>query len=76
MGLYTTSGKINTTTVNGLTLTGLYASDGGINVVIDDAVNKGVYHPCGAIRINSVPNANYYDSTGAVYTNKLMGPGR
>lgn len=76
MGLYTTAGKINTTTVDGLTLTGVYAADGGINVVLDDVVNKGVYHPCGAIRINTTPNGSYYDPTGAVYTNRLMGPGR
>lgn len=76
MGVYTTSGKINTTTVSGLTLTGLYAADGGINVVLDDAVNKGVFHPCGAIRINTANGDTYYDASGAVYTNRLLGPGR
>lgn len=75
-GYYTVGGKINTTTVNGATYTGLYAANGSINVVLDDAVNKGIYHPCGAIRVNTTPNSNYYDGTGAARNNHLFGPGR
>lgn len=76
MGLYTAGGKINTTTVVGNAYTGIQAVDGGVNVVLDDAVNKGVHHPCGAIRINTTPGVTYYDATGAVNTNRLYGPGR
>lgn len=76
MALYTAGGKINTTTVNGLTYVGMHAADGGINIVLDDAVNKGQYHPSGAIRVNSGTGVTYTDPTGASYTNHLLGPGR
>lgn len=76
MGMYTAGGKINTTTVVGDVTTGIYAADGSINIVLDDAVNKGAIHPCGALRVNSTPGETYYDSTGAATTNHLLGPGR
>jgi hypothetical protein len=76
MGLHNTSGKINTTTVVGNTLVGKSAADGGINIVLDDVGGHGVHHPSGAIRVNSSNGTSYYDPSGAVYTNKLMGPGR
>lgn len=75
MPLYSDSGKINTTVVNGSSFTGLYAADGSINIVVDDASNRGVYHPCGAVRVNSATGSSYYDPTGAVYSNRLFGPG-
>lgn len=75
-GLYTAGGKIATTTVNGLTYTGLYAANGSWNVVLDDAVNKGIMHPCGAQRVSTTSGSTYYDSTGAARTNHLGGPGR
>lgn len=75
MPLYADDGKINTTVVTGSSTTGLYAADGSINVVVDDAVNQGVYHPCGAIRLNSSNGSSYYDPSGAVYANRLLGPG-
>jgi len=75
-GLYTAGGKIATTTVVGNVYTGLYAADGSWNVVLDDAVNKGVMHPCGALRVSTTPATTYYDATGASVTNRLGGPGR
>jgi len=77
MGVYTTSGKINTTTIanNVATFQGVSAADGGINVVLDSSGN-GIYHKSGALRVNSGSGTSYYDSTGAVYSNHLMGPGR
>lgn len=76
MSLYTAGGLINTTTVNGLTYTGIQAADGGINIVIDDATHVGQYHPCGAIRVNSGTGTTYIDPTGASYSNHLLGPGK
>lgn len=76
MAGYTAGGKIRTTTVDGLTLTGLWAADGSINVVIDDVTYTGQYHPCGAIRVNSGTGTDYYDATGAAYSNHLFGPGK
>lgn len=73
---YNADGKVLTTTVDGLTLTGLMAADGSYNVVIDDAVNTGVYHPCGALRINSGTGDTYADASGATYSNRLFGPGK
>lgn len=75
-GLYTAGGKIATTTVVGDTYTGLYAADGSYNVVLDDAVNKGIMHPCGALRVSTTPAETYYDATGAATTNHVGGPGR
>lgn len=76
MGMYTTGGKINTTTVVGSSTTGLYAADGSVNIVLDDAVNKGAIHPCGALRVSSSTGVTYSDPSGAAYTNHLLGPGR
>lgn len=75
-GLYDANSKVRTTTVVGNALTGLYAADGSLNIVLDDASNKGVYHPCGALRVNSGTGVSYYDGTGATYQNHLSGPGR
>lgn len=76
MARHTAGGKINTTTVVGNALTGVNAADGGLNIVIDDAGGKGVYHPTGATRVNSGTGTTYYDASGAVYSNKLLGPGK
>jgi len=76
MTLYTSAGKINTTTVVGNASVGVQAPDGGINVIIDDVTSTGVYHPSGAIRVNSGSSTTYYDASGAVYSNHLMGPGK
>lgn len=76
MGMYTTSNKINTTTVNGSSYTGIYASDGGINVILDNVTNTGIFHPCGALRVNTTGGTSYYDGSGAANTNHLFGPGR
>lgn len=76
MSLYNADGKVNVTQVNGSTWTGLYASDGSINVVVDDAAHYGVFHPCGAYRLNSsISGTSYYDTTGAIYANMLFGVG-
>lgn len=76
MPFYTTGGKVSTTTVTGSTFTGLYAPDGSINIVLDDAVNKGAYHPCGALRVSSSNGNSHRDSSGAAHTNRLFGVGR
>lgn len=75
MGHYKSNGKINTTSVPGTSSVSVTAADGGINVILDDASGRGVYHKSGAIRVNSGSSTSYYDSTGATYSNHLMGPG-
>jgi hypothetical protein len=50
-GIYDSTGAIRVTVVDGLTATGLYAADGGLNVVIEPAGLTGVYHPCGALNV-------------------------
>lgn len=72
-GIYNSDGTFRTTTVNGLTRTGLYAADGSYNVVMDDAVNKGIHHPCGALRMNSGTGTSNHDATGAYYSNHFKG---
>lgn len=72
-GVYKADGTIATTTVDGLTKTGIYAADGSINIVVDDASNKGLYHPCGAFRTNSGTSTQTYDPSGAYYSNQIMG---
>lgn len=76
MPLHGNNGKINTTTVPGTGKVNLYDANGGVNIVLDDAVNKGIYHPSGAIRVNSGTSSSYYDGSGAVYSNHLFGPGK
>lgn len=76
MPLHGNNGKVNTTTVTGSSKVNLYDTGGGINVVIDDAVNKGIYHPSGALRVNSGTSSSYYDASGAVYSNHVLGPGK
>ena len=72
-GLYDASNKIRYTAVDGLTRTGLMANDGSVNVVLNDVSNKGLYHPCGAYRVNSTPGTTTYDASGAYYLNHLLG---
>ena len=68
--------KIQFTEVDGTEVTGLHAADGSINVVIDDVDgHTGVYHPCGALLVNSDDGETYYDALGNVYTNRVFGPG-
>lgn len=75
MTLFNADGKVNVTEVDGNTYTGVYAADGSYNVVVDDLSHFGVMHPCGAYRVNSADGLTYYDSTGAIYANRFMGPG-
>lgn len=75
MSLYNADGKVNVTVVSGSAWTGLYAADGSINVVVNDSSHFGVYHPCGAYRLNTGTGSSYYDTTGAIYSNRLLGPG-
>lgn len=75
-GLYSAAGKINTTTVVGNVYTGVYAADGSVNVVLDDAVNKGAYHPCGAYRVSTTSGSTVHHASGSTHTNRLLGPGR
>lgn len=72
-GVYNSDGSIHTTTVPGTSWTGLYAADGSVNVVVDDAGHNGPYHPCGALRINSSTNSRNYDPSGAYHSNHVKG---
>lgn len=71
-GVYDDHG-IRYTTVPGTSWTGLYASDGSINVVLDDTTHFGLYHSCGALRASSTLGNTIYDPTGAYYLNRLYG---
>jgi Predicted xylanase/chitin deacetylase len=48
-------GSTRVTVVSGSTLTGLYAPDGSLYVVVDDSSGTGAYHPCGALRVKAAP---------------------
>jgi hypothetical protein len=73
MTLYNASGQINLTSVLGTSYVGLYAADGSINAVFDDAAHTGLYHPSGAIRVNSSNGVTTYDASGAYYINHVFG---
>jgi hypothetical protein len=76
MAKYNSDGTIATTTVSGSSRTGLFAADGSLNIVLDDAVYKGLYHPCGALRVNSdTTTQRTYDPSGAYYLGTLLGRG-
>lgn len=75
MSVYSADGKIRTTTVDGSTRTGLYAADQSVNIVLDDVSTKGIYHACGAMRVNSGTGTTYYDESGAAYSNRFWGVG-
>lgn len=76
-GMYTAGGKIATTTVDGSARVNLYAADGTINIVLDNATGaNSIYHPCGALRVSTTTSQNYYHPSGSVSTNRLFGPGR
>jgi hypothetical protein len=63
------------TIVSGASLTGLYAADGSYNIVLDDPTYKGVYHPCGAFRVNSNASIQQvYDPSGAYYLSTFLIP--
>lgn len=72
-GVYNQDGSAHTTTVPGTSWTGLYAADGSINTVLDDAAHNGPYHPCGALRVNSGTSSKVYDPSGAYYLNHILG---
>jgi hypothetical protein len=73
-GIYDEYGAIRYTSVDGSSWTGLYAADGGVNVVLDDTTYNGLYHPCGAWRVNTGTNTNNqaYDASGAYYLSTLL----
>lgn len=71
MSVYDADGSLRTTTVDGSTYTGVYAADQSINVVENDVTYTGIYHPCGALRVNTTPGETYYDVSGAANLNKL-----
>lgn len=72
-GVYNPDRTIHTTTVPGTSWTGLYATDGSINIVLDSAGN-GVYHKCGALRVSSSTSTYLiYDPSGAYYSNHILG---
>jgi len=63
------SGAINTITVDGTTITGLFHSSGATNVFLSatEAI-KGNQHPCGALNVSVspyVPNTNRVTVVGA-----------
>lgn len=74
--VYSANGKIRTTTVNGLSRVPLYAADNSVNIVLDDIQDKGIMHRSGAMRVNSGTSKQYYDPSGAVYSNRLWGVGK
>lgn len=56
-GVFARSGALRVTIVSGATRTGLYAPDGSVNVVLESSgalSPPGMYHPCGALRLQSV----------------------
>lgn len=73
MGIYNSDGSIAVTIVDGTEWTGLYAADGSVNIVEDDATYIGLYHPCGALRVNSSTGYTVVDSSGAYYSNTIFG---
>lgn len=73
-GLYNDTGAIRRTVVTGATRVGLFASDGSVNVVLDDAGGSGRYHKSGALRVNSgTTTGGIYDTSGAYYSNRIFG---
>lgn len=69
-GLFTADGKLRITIVSGSSRTGLYASNGGYNVVITSAsdANTGLYHACGALRVvESTASVGVYAPNGGFY---------
>lgn len=75
-GIYSPDRTYRTTAVNGLSWVGLYAADGSYNIILDDVTSKGIYHPCGAIRVNSsVVGTTNHDASGAYYSNHFLGRG-
>lgn len=75
MGVYKSNGKLASTTVTGSSLVGLKAADGSFNIVLDDAAHTGVYHPSGALRVNSSnsPKGFNQDASGAHYIDRILG---
>lgn len=72
-GIYNSDGSIAITVVNGAQYTGVYSPDGSVYIVLDDTAYKGVYHPCGAFRVNSTYGDTVYDPSGAFYINNILG---
>lgn len=71
--IYNDNGSLKTFTVSGTVRTGLQASDGSINIVLNDTLNRGIQHPCGAFRVNSQNSDFVLDSSGAYYLNNILG---
>lgn len=82
-GIYSVTGYIRVTIVDGTAWTGLYASDGSWNIVLvsSSATPQGLYHACGAYRVVSsssdygvyAPNGAYYaDSSGLTPNGALV----
>lgn len=69
-GIYDSRGALRVTVVSGSTKTGLYASDGSINIYDATGVSRcGAYHPCGAMNINVVSGDTFvgrYALNGAI----------
>lgn len=69
MSLYNADGQVRTTQVGGSSYTGLDATDGSWNIVINDGTSiKGLYHPCGALNavIVTDSSAGYYSKNGSM----------
>ena len=82
MSYYAADGSMNVTVVDGSVYTGLYASDGSINVIKSTGGYVGAYHPCGAYWVSLTPGgivplrapdgSLYVDDTGLSF-NKNTG---
>jgi len=67
MTLYSSSGQLNTTVVNGSSYTGLHAGDGSYNIVLNTSTSPvGLYHPCGAYNAVAGTATTYYHANGSV----------
>lgn len=69
MTIYNADGQRQVTIVSGASYTGVYATDGTFNGVLNDGVTtyKGVYHPCGAYNVCKVtdPSVGVYAPNGS-----------
>lgn len=57
--IYDSKGNINCAVVTGVTYVGAYSPEGYRNIILSDGLPKGVYHPCGALRV-TVNNEDIY----------------
>lgn len=70
MGIYDSNAQIRLTTVDGLTETGLYATDGSWNVVLNAGTGEKlpIQHTCGALNASVTADvfAGYYAANNSM----------